>query len=75
MSTDNIIGKKYEADYEISFEKIKEFLSTKRGSTVRVYKPVRGEKRKLVQMVSNNAREGLDQHRVKKFPTSYSMKI
>ena len=25
MSTDNIIGKKYEADYEISFEKIKEF--------------------------------------------------
>ena len=26
MSTDNIIGKKYEADYEISFEKIKEFV-------------------------------------------------
>ena len=24
MSTNNIIGKKYEADYEISFEKIKE---------------------------------------------------
>ena len=26
MSTNNIIGKKYEADYEISFEKIKEFV-------------------------------------------------
>ena len=26
MSTDNIIGIKYEADYEISFEKIKEFV-------------------------------------------------
>ena len=26
MSTNNIIGKKYEADYEISFEKIKEFI-------------------------------------------------
>ena len=46
---------------------IGEFLSHKRGSPVRVYKPVRGEKRKLVEMVSNNAREGLDQHKVKKF--------
>lgn len=48
-------------------EQITEFLSTKRGSTVRLYKPIRGEKRKLIEMVSHNAREGLDQHRVKKF--------
>ena len=46
---------------------IAEFLSQKRGSTVRVYTPVRGEKRKLLEMVSNNAKEGLDQHKVKKF--------
>ena len=48
-------------------EQITEFLSIKRGSTVRLYKPIRGEKRKLIEMVSHNAREGLDQHRVKKF--------
>ena len=48
-------------------EQIREFLSIKRGSTVRLYKPIRGEKRKLIEMVSHNAREGLDQHRVKKF--------
>ena len=48
-------------------EQITEFLSTKRGSAVRLYKPIRGEKRKLIEMVSHNAREGLDQHRVKKF--------
>lgn len=46
---------------------IEEFLSTKRGSAVRLHKPVRGEKRRLVEMVSNNAREALDQHKVKKF--------
>ena len=46
---------------------IEEFLSTKRGSSVRLYRPVRGEKRRLVEMVSNNAREALDQHKVKKF--------
>ena len=48
-------------------KQITEFLSTKRGSSVRLYKPIRGEKRKLIEMVSHNAREGLDQHRVKKF--------
>ncbi len=46
---------------------IEEFLSNKRGSSVRLYRPVRGEKRRLVEMVSNNAREALDQHKVKKF--------
>ena len=46
---------------------IEEFLSTKRGSSVQIYKPVRGEKRRLLEMVSNNAREALDQHKIKKF--------
>ena len=44
---------------------IEEWLSAKRGKAVSVVHPQRGEKRKLVEMASQNAIEGLNQRRLK----------
>ncbi len=44
---------------------IEEWLSAKRGKAVSVVHPQRGDKRKLVQMASQNALEGLNQRRLK----------
>ena len=41
------------------------FLRDKRGGAVRIVRPQRGENRKLLQVVADNAVEGLAQHRVK----------
>ena len=41
------------------------FLRDKRGGAVRLVRPQRGENRKLLQVVADNATEGLAQHRVK----------
>ncbi len=41
------------------------FLRDKRGGAVRIVRPQRGENRKLLQVVADNATEGLAQHRVK----------
>ncbi len=40
---------------------IKRFLEGKRGAKVALYVPQRGEKKKLVDMVAENARQGLEQ--------------
>ena len=40
---------------------IQEWLSSKRRGSVRVHVPARGEKRKLVQMVADNASQALEQ--------------
>ena len=42
-----------------------EWLQKKRQGPVKVYVPQRGEKRKLVQMVAENAAQGLEQLRIK----------
>ncbi len=42
-------------------EAIGDWLRTKRQGDVRIYTPQRGEKRKLVQMVAENAAQGLEQ--------------
>ncbi|MEX2226069.1 MAG: excinuclease ABC subunit UvrC [Dehalococcoidia bacterium] len=44
---------------------IEEFLSERRGSRVEVLVPQRGEKRRLVEMATTNAREAFDMARVK----------
>ncbi len=44
---------------------IEEWLSGKRGSSVRLHVPFRGEHKKLVDMVAENARQGVDQFMVK----------
>ena len=44
---------------------LRDFLRNRRGGAVRLYRPQRGENRKLVQVVAENAAEGLAQHRVK----------
>ena len=44
---------------------IKEWLELKRGKRVEIRVPERGEKRKLVQMVAENAGQGLEQLRAK----------
>ena len=44
---------------------IEEWLSGKRGSSVRLHVPFRGENKKLVDMVAENARQGVDQFIVK----------
>ena len=44
---------------------LQQFLRNKRGGAVRIYRPQRGENRKLMQVVADNAAEGLAQHRVK----------
>ena len=41
------------------------FLRDKRGGAVRLVRPQRGENRKLLQVVADNATEGLAQHRAK----------
>ena len=45
-------------------EAIQEWLRGKRQGAVRIHVPERGEKRKLVQMVAENARQGLEQLKV-----------
>jgi len=40
---------------------LEEWLSSRRGSGVRLRSPLRGEKRKLVDMVAENARQSLEQ--------------
>ena len=42
-------------------EAVQQWLSLKRGRPVRIHTPQRGEKRRLVQMVAENAAEGLEQ--------------
>ena len=44
---------------------IQEWLSQRRGGRVRLHVPLRGERRKLVEMVAGNAAQGLEQLRVK----------
>lgn len=44
---------------------IEAWLGAKRGGRVRLHAPQRGEKRRLVAMVAENAEEGLEQLRVK----------
>ena len=44
---------------------LQQFLRNKRGGAARIYRPQRGENRKLMQVVADNATEGLAQHRVK----------
>ena len=44
---------------------LQEFLRQRRAAAVRLYRPQRGENRRLMQVVSENANEGLAQHRVK----------
>ena len=46
-------------------ESIEEWLRAKRRGPVKVHAPQRGEKRKLVRMVAENAAEGLEQLRVR----------
>ena len=52
---------------------IQRWLSDKRQSPVRIHVPQRGEKRKLVQMVAENAAEGLEQLKVKVTSDSANM--
>ena len=47
-------------------EPVTEWLRRKRGSSVRVYTPQRGQKRRLMEMVSENARQGLDHLEVRR---------
>ena len=44
---------------------LQEFLRQRRAGAVRLYRPQRGENRRLMQVVAENAAEGLAQHRVK----------
>jgi excinuclease ABC subunit C len=44
---------------------IEAFLTERRGSRVEILVPQRGEKRRLVQMATNNARESLERSRLK----------
>ena len=44
---------------------LRDFLRDRREGAVRLYRPQRGENRKLVQVVAENAAEGLAQHRAK----------
>jgi excinuclease ABC subunit C len=46
-------------------EAIEQWLREKRQGRVRIHAPQRGEKRKLVQMVAENAAEGLEQLKLK----------
>lgn len=51
---------------EVEYKEVLEsWLSEKRGSSVKILSPRRGEKSKLVQMVANNARQGLEHQRLK----------
>jgi excinuclease ABC subunit C len=46
-------------------DEIEEWLSNKRGHRVSIVHPQRGDKRRLVEMASANALEGLNQRRIK----------
>ena len=50
----------------VETEALESWLGRKRQGKVRVYVPQRGEKRKLVEMVAENAVEGLEQIRVRR---------
>ena len=52
---------------------IAEWLRQKRGSRVRVYKPQRGQKRRLMEMVSENARQGLDHLEIRRASDSVKL--
>ena len=54
-------------------ELIQQWLAQRRGKRVEIRVPVRGEKRKLVEMVAENARQGQEQMRVKRLATSDSL--
>ncbi len=51
-------------DELVDTEAIQAWLSEKRRSKVRIYVPQRGEKRRLMRMVAENASEGMEQRRV-----------
>ncbi len=51
-------------DELVDTEAIEAWLSEKRRSRVRIYVPQRGEKRRLMRMVVENASEGMEQRRV-----------
>ena len=46
-------------------ELIEAFLSERRGTKVQISAPARGEKRRLVEMASNNAREAMERAHIK----------
>ena len=52
---------------------IADWLREKRQGSVRVHVPQRGEKRRLVQMVAENAAQGLEQLRVKQMSDAAAM--
>ncbi len=51
-------------DELVDVEAIESWLGEKRRSKVRIYVPQRGEKRRLMRMVAENASEGMEQRRV-----------
>ncbi len=51
-------------DELVDAEAIEAWLGEKRRSKVRIYVPQRGEKRRLMRMVAENASEGMEQRRV-----------
>ena len=54
-------------------EGIVEWLREKRRGSVRIHVPKRGEKRRLVEMVAENAAQGLEQLRIKQMSDSAAM--
>ena len=54
-------------------DSITKWLREKRKGSVRVHVPQRGEKRRLVQMVAENAAQGLEQLRVKQMSDTAAM--
>ena len=54
-------------------EGIVEWLREKRRGSVRIHMPKRGEKRRLVEMVAENAAQGLEQLRIKQMSDSAAM--
>ena len=60
------VGQWFHLEQEVEYKEVLEsWLSEKRGSSVKILSPRRGEKSKLVQMVANNARQGLEHQRLK----------
>jgi excinuclease ABC subunit C len=53
---------------------IEDWLSRRRGGRVRVVTPQRGNKKKLVSIVADNARQGLEQLKIKQLPTSSDLR-
>ena len=51
-------------------ESLENFLKRKRGSRVKIITPIRGERKKLVNMVVENANQGMQQLRVTRFVES-----